>query len=288
MPKHVRVKFENGVLVPLDHAVVGLEEGTITNIVIPDSPRAVTDAAGGENDSSSLARVTHELFQPLVAARGAVWMAQNELGSQQPLRYPYLEDALGWLDLLTGLVTGLVNQLQPTSMRLQRQHVVLNRDVIAPSVRQLRSLLNERRFSAHNILSRGLDQLPPLFVDRELMAQLFFNLIGNSIKYSFEDSSAFSVEISAEVSDTGTTIRVRDWGIGVPPGSEEKIFEEGFRGTTGASEVRTGLGRGLWVARQIAQLHSGRLVLTRASMPTEFSLVLPTSAAAPPIAGDPK
>jgi signal transduction histidine kinase len=279
MPKHLRVKFANGVFVPLDHPVA-IEEGTTISVIVPDRVPAETEVAGGKRESAAAFRVMHELLRPLIAARSALWMAQTELGSQQSFKYPYLEDAIAWLDLLTALV----EQVRPGNDRPRKERVLLGRDVIAPSVRQMRSLLNERGLSPHNIISRGLDDLPPLYVDRAMMSQLFFNLITNAINYSFDDSAAFSVEITAVVSGAGTTISIRDWGIGVPSGMEKVIFEEGVR--AGGSANVTGAGLGLWVARRIAELHGGQLLLTHTSMPTEFSLVLPESTTVLPILGD--
>ena len=68
-------------------------------------------------------------------------------------------------------------------------------------------------------------------------------------------------------------MRVRDWGPGVPPGAELRVFERFER----VDAATPGSGLGLAIARQIAEVHDGALVLERpAGGGTAFLLRLPS------------
>ncbi|HEY1992067.1 MAG TPA: ATP-binding protein, partial [Gammaproteobacteria bacterium] len=56
-------------------------------------------------------------------------------------------------------------------------------------------------------------------------------------------------------------IRVRDAGAGIPPQELEKVFEPYYRLETARSQEGGGTGLGLSIARNIAELHGGRLIL---------------------------
>ena len=65
-----------------------------------------------------------------------------------------------------------------------------------------------------------------------------------------------SVEVARSPRDL-VTIEVRDQGIGVAPEHREHIFERFYRGR--ADRGLSGLGLGLYVSRQIVELHGGRI-----------------------------
>ena len=75
-------------------------------------------------------------------------------------------------------------------------------------------------------------------------------------------------------------VEVRDQGPGIAPEQQQKIFEPYERGV--GNEVPSGLGLGLYISRELAEVHEG--TLTVASTPGEgavFSLTLPRRDAPP-------
>jgi len=72
---------------------------------------------------------------------------------------------------------------------------------------------------------------------------------------------------------------VVDRGIGIPPESVTMLFERYYR--TKAGEARaSGLGLGLYIARLIAEAHSGRIAVTsEVGRGSTFTLALPSQAA---------
>ena len=103
------------------------------------------------------------------------------------------------------------------------------------------------------------------------------NLLSNAIKYS---PAGTVVEVGMRRTGHQVDITVVDEGPGIPPEAQGRIFERFFRvdaARSRAEETATsGAGLGLPIARRIAEMHGGRLMLVE-SRPgrTEFRLSLP-------------
>ena len=91
--------------------------------------------------------------------------------------------------------------------------------------------------------------------DALLMRQLFQNLVGNALK--FHGAAPPKIEISAHLLSRAIEFTVRDNGIGIAPGQEERIFDMFRRLHT--SQEYSGSGIGLAFARRIVEAHGGRI-----------------------------
>jgi two-component system sensor histidine kinase KdpD len=54
-------------------------------------------------------------------------------------------------------------------------------------------------------------------------------------------------------------MRVADDGPGLPPGSEERIFDKFYRGSAGSADARRGVGLGLAICHAIVAAHGGKI-----------------------------
>ena len=89
--------------------------------------------------------------------------------------------------------------------------------------------------------------------DRLRLDQVLTNLVSNALKFG----RGKPIEISVDVEGELARVRVRDYGIGVPPEDRERIFERFERAVS--EQSFGGLGLGLWIAREIVQTHGGRM-----------------------------
>jgi signal transduction histidine kinase len=100
------------------------------------------------------------------------------------------------------------------------------------------------------------DDLPAIDADPDRLDQVLANLLENAAKYSPE-GGAIEVALCAE--GGGLLLRIRDSGIGLPPGMTETIFTPFERAANATARRIPGLGLGLSICRDIAVRHGGRL-----------------------------
>jgi signal transduction histidine kinase len=121
-----------------------------------------------------------------------------------------------------------------------------------------------------------------LNADRDALAQVILNLLSNAEKYSAERKE---ILLGLEMRDLPlphVELAVLDRGLGVPPGSEDKIFEKFYRAHDSLSSGIQGSGLGLTLARQIARAHGGEVVYkAREGGGSCFSLRLPLQPGTP-------
>ena len=102
------------------------------------------------------------------------------------------------------------------------------------------------------------------------------NLLTNAIKYSDEGGE---ITVSAEERAGRVSIRVRDTGVGIAEPDLPHIFDKFYRSPDERVQKRSGHGLGLALAREIVQLHGGKIVVESAPGDgSEFTIVLKTRA----------
>jgi len=93
------------------------------------------------------------------------------------------------------------------------------------------------------------------FGDRERIAQVFNKLINNAARYSKE----LPVEVKLINRKTKIAFSVKDHGLGILQSDQKRIFYR-FQRAVSASEM-SGLGLGLYMAREIVEAHNGKISL---------------------------
>jgi signal transduction histidine kinase len=149
-----------------------------------------------------------------------------------------------------------------------------------PTQVDLRRLLRDscelqRELTPDARIPEPVEGLQPLTVygDASLLSQLFSNLLSNAVKYSPDDPL---IEVAAAQEDTEVVVSIRDHGIGIPEGEQERVFDRYFRGsnTSGIG----GSGVGLSLVRSIVELHKGTLRLqSTEGKGSQFTLRLPAA-----------
>ena len=115
----------------------------------------------------------------------------------------------------------------------------------------------------------------PVVGDEFRIEQVITNLLTNALRYG--QSRPIAVTVGIREHEPEIFVSVRDQGMGIAEADQERIFEQ-FERTDGVSQI-AGLGLGLFIARQIAQAHQGRLEVRSApGEGAEFILSLPLPA----------
>lgn len=106
--------------------------------------------------------------------------------------------------------------------------------------------------------------------DRFRIEQVITNLITNAAKYAPERP----VEVYAGKIEGKAVIKVKDYGPGISPEDQKRIFER-FERATGTDSV-SGLGLGLFISREIMGLHHGTIsVDSTPGKGSTFTVTLP-------------
>lgn len=94
--------------------------------------------------------------------------------------------------------------------------------------------------------------------DKMQLANVFSNLLENSVKYSRE-----IVHITVTCNDTeqGISISISDDGIGIPSYECDHVFQKFYRGHSYSNSMLPGMGLGLSYVKLIVQAHQGTVSL---------------------------
>jgi PAS domain S-box-containing protein len=125
--------------------------------------------------------------------------------------------------------------------------------------------------SGHQIRYQPQGVCGEVRVDKKLIRQIIDNLLSNAIKYS---PHHLEVDFSLICNDSLLTLVIQDYGIGIPPHDQKRIFEPFHR----ADNVSTipGTGLGLAIAKRAVELHGGQMSLTSTvGVGSTFTINLP-------------
>ncbi|HSC29909.1 MAG TPA: ATP-binding protein, partial [Vicinamibacterales bacterium] len=138
-------------------------------------------------------------------------------------------------------------------------------DAVEIDVRDLMRAVVESMIPA--AAGQGVDlrlfPVPPVIVrgDVRRLEQVFFNLIGNAIKFTPDGGR---VAIEAAVAEPWIELRVIDNGAGIEPAFLPHAFERFRQGDSSAARNHGGLGLGLSIARQLVEAHDGTIAVDSA------------------------
>jgi PAS domain S-box-containing protein len=119
------------------------------------------------------------------------------------------------------------------------------------------------------------ENLPSVMANGTRLRQVFYNLIGNAIKYTPGDGK---VLVEAFPYENEMRIKVVDTGVGIPSSDQPHIFEKFYR-VSGEHAARVkGTGLGLAISKGIVEKHHGRIWLESVfGEGSTFTVALPIS-----------
>jgi signal transduction histidine kinase len=192
--------------------------------------------------------VSHELRTPLTSILGyARLLRSREFDREQTAKYLTVIQEQG--NRLTDILDHFLDSESVESGKIDL-------DLETFDLREL--LTREAQLVAdtatrHQVEIVGGGEPLVIRADRDRVAQVFGNLLGNAVKYSPDGGL---VEVSGWVHGTTARVEVRDQGIGVSKEHHSRIFTKFFRGDARESGI-PGTGLGLSVSREIVEAHGG-------------------------------
>lgn len=240
---------------------------------------ALVQAKTEQVRNSLLSSVSHDLRTPLAVIAGAGSSLLRSDSIDDETRRRLLETIAEETDRLHRLLENILqmSKLETGESGTNKQWHVLQ-EIIGSALERVR-----RELQGREIRVRSPDDLPLLFVDGLLMEQLFVNLLENAARYS---PPGTAIEIRAIAEGERLSIVTADNGPGLTPGTEERVFEKFYRGSSSPDSGR-GSGLGLAICRAVAQVHGGTISASnRPEGGAEFVLRLPLSDHPPQVAID--
>ncbi|WP_291983213.1 ATP-binding protein [Luteitalea sp.] len=228
----------------------------------------VTELARVDEMRSELVAVaSHELQTPLTTLRMTLLMLQEAAAALPAREQELIATSLMGVEQLNETVHEFLDltRIEAGELRLALEPVQLTRllaEVVGSAEAQAAGLgVSMERAVASN--------LPPLAADRPRLRIVFDNLLSNALKYT-PRGGAIRVEAtferpSGDARVGQVAISVHDTGPGIPREYRERVFEKFFRlEHQHLDDRRTarGAGIGLYMCRQIVELHGGRIRCT--------------------------
>nr|WP_315250722.1 ATP-binding protein [uncultured Duganella sp.] len=196
-----------------------------------------------------LATLAHELRNPLAPIRNGLTVLKIGKPEQMPRVLSMMERQLGHMvRLIDDLLD--VSRISRGMVTLKRARVELGA-VIDSAVETSRPLITAAN---HKFTLTVPGNIVWLDADMTRVAQIISNLLNNAAKYTPQGGQ---IELVAEVVDHQVLIRVIDNGIGIPAAMMPRIFELFTQVDRTVERAQGGLGVGLALARQLAEMHDG-------------------------------
>jgi len=206
-----------------------------------------------------LANISHDLRTPLTAViTHAEILRDGILGDLSPRQLESVRGIIsGGRQLLNQVgeiltyARGAANQLALVSSRFGI------REVLEQVSKLNESLLKKKRLTLWVESEPGLS---PVIADREKIAHIVGNLLGNAIEFTPSGGRVW-LRASRAVGEVveSQLVEVGDTGVGIAPEHHDLIFREFAQVDATPSRPHHGTGLGLTIARKLVELHGGRI-----------------------------
>ena len=203
-----------------------------------------------------LSIAAHELRTPIAGVKG---YAQMLVRAHQRNRLDEAQLAYGLrtINTATDRLAALTNDLLDVSrIRLGELPLRRQRVDLANLCQTVIDRYQEQRAGGRHRFRLDADGPCPASVDVDRIEQVLTNLIDNAINYSPDGGD---VRLSLRGEDDGILLQVRDDGIGLPTSAADAIFTPFGRAANASRHNLPGLGLGLYICKNIAERHGGRI-----------------------------
>jgi PAS domain S-box-containing protein len=199
-----------------------------------------------------LATLAHELRNPLAPIRNGLQVLR--LSDDRSARDQAREMMERQLGQLIRLVDDLldIGRISRNKLELRKARIPLAA-VIENAVETARPLIDQRGHTLTVMLPPE-----PVLLDADLtrLAQVFWNLLNNSAKYT---DAGGRIELSTQRHGSEVVVTVRDTGIGIPAEALPELFTLFSQVDQSLERAQGGLGIGLALVKGLVEMHGGRV-----------------------------
>lgn len=222
-----------------------------------------------EKEREFTANASHELMTPIGILQNKIenLMAEPEVSE-------FVQDRLIGMQRTLNRLKRIVHSLLLISRidndQFSKKDTVSIAELFGDILDEISHRLSERQIGLSINLS---EEIVFQNVNRDLLFQMFYNLINNAIRYNKNEGK---IMVSDSRNDDGTyVINISDTGIGIPEDEISSIFNRFKKANN--SEDGTGYGLGLSIVKSISDYHRIAIdIESKLSIGTTFTLVFPS------------
>lgn len=229
--------------------------------------RAAKDAEQRKNDL--VVYLAHDLKTPLTSVIGYLTLLHDERQISGELREKYLAISLDKAQRLEELINEFfdITRFNLSNLTLELSRINLTR-MLEQIIFEFKPVLSQKQLTC--ILKAENDIMIKCDVNK--LERVFDNLLRNAINYSYEGSE---IVITAVQDKSGVFLEFFNHGSTIPEQKLNHIFEQFFRLDSARTSSTGGAGLGLAIAKEIVELHKGKIEAFSKNEMIEIKIFLP-------------
>ena len=213
--------------------------------------------------------LAHDLKTPLTSVIGYLALMQDEPHISQYLRERYTGIVLDKAQRLEDLINEFfdITRFNLTTLTLEKESVNLSR-MLEQIASEFEPVLAEKGLYWQTEIAPGIE----LLCDPDKLQRVFDNLIRNAVNYSYADTE---ILLTMTAEEHTVRIYIKNHGRTIPPEKLGHIFEQFFRVDSSRASATGGAGLGLAIAKEIVELHGGRVWAQSQEESVAFTVEIP-------------
>lgn len=222
-----------------------------------------------EKKDELIVYLAHDIKTPLTSMIGYLSLLSEIKDMPEEQRNKYIDITLDKSYRLEDLINELfdVARFNSEKIILEKEELNLNlmlEQIIDDFYPVLKELNKKIKFTPKEEIK--------LYGDPDKLSRVFNNLIKNAINYSSDDSN---IDISAIKDEKNAIIKIINKGKQIPKEKLDRIFEKFYRLDSSRTSKTGGSGLGLAIAKEIIELHHGKITASSTLKETNFTVILP-------------
>lgn len=198
--------------------------------------------------------ITHELRTPLTLILGPL----DDLSGDTSLP-PRIHHRIDMIHESALRLLGLINQiLEFRKVETQNKRLAVSKCSLQNIVKEVGLQYKELNQNTNVVFNIQVDDnIPPMYIDREVITSVLNNLLSNAVKYTPNGTITLSVASAARGGKRYADISVADTGYGIGKEAQQHIFDRYYQAKE--QHQASGTGIGLSLVKSLVELHEGEV-----------------------------
>lgn len=194
---------------------------------------------------------SHELKTPVTVLKAYVQLLEETMGSKEGVNTDIVNKMDKQVNRLNHLIGDLLDVTKINSGKLDFNYTTYDFDELVTEVAE-----EIQHTAVKHKIEQELQEVGPIYGDKERTGQVIVNLLTNAIKYS---PGASKILLKTKKKGNEVQVSIRDFGIGISKDQQERIFEQFYRAEGKKNSISSGLGLGLFISSEFIRREGGRI-----------------------------